>query len=243
STIGERLHHAGLHAHRPLPRLYLKHHVTVTKTAVVSYQTVMEWNRVIFSDESRFKSLVETAQRTWCGGTCGQHQDEQFCPSPSEACVPPRSTLPRTIARTVASSAAMSGGALRGHQTTERTIYKPWAGPSACAALLLLARHRYASTRSFCPGALPNVGFREAASLVLVRVHRRGQRAGVCGAKARGHSRPQAPQCAGTLAGHGAKQAAEQGGMTEAGRGREIQMVHVCFIATSAVVLIAPSHC
>ncbi|KAI4879289.1 hypothetical protein NFI96_006050 [Prochilodus magdalenae] len=65
STIGRRLHHAGLHAHRPLPRLSLtprhRHQRLQWCRTRLSWSD-SEWQRVIFSDESRF-SLGGDAQR------------------------------------------------------------------------------------------------------------------------------------------------------------------------------------
>ncbi|KAI4897350.1 hypothetical protein NFI96_018346 [Prochilodus magdalenae] len=82
STIGRRLHHAGLHAHRPLPRLSLtpRHrHQTLQWCRTRLSWSDSEWQRVIFSDESRF-SLGGDAQRTrvWRHRPRGQHQDGRF---------------------------------------------------------------------------------------------------------------------------------------------------------------------
>ncbi|KAI4873796.1 hypothetical protein NFI96_017982 [Prochilodus magdalenae] len=78
STIGRRLHHAGLHAHRPLPRLSLtpRHHHQRLQWC----RTRLSWRdserqRVIFSDESRF-SLGGDAQRIRVWRHRGQHRDE-----------------------------------------------------------------------------------------------------------------------------------------------------------------------
>ncbi|KAI4876766.1 hypothetical protein NFI96_017995, partial [Prochilodus magdalenae] len=85
STIGSRLHHAGLHAHRPLPRLSLlprhRHQRLQWCRTRLSWSD-SEWQRVIFSDESRF-SLGGDAQRIRVWRHRGQHQDERFvvtCP-------------------------------------------------------------------------------------------------------------------------------------------------------------------
>ncbi|KAI4873385.1 hypothetical protein NFI96_006608 [Prochilodus magdalenae] len=73
STIGRRLHHAGLPAHRPLPRLSLtprhRHQRLQWCRTRLSWSD-SEWQRVIFSDESRF-SLGGDAQRNHrvLGGT------------------------------------------------------------------------------------------------------------------------------------------------------------------------------
>ncbi|KAI4895432.1 hypothetical protein NFI96_007288 [Prochilodus magdalenae] len=80
STIGRRLHHAGLHAHRPLPRLSLtprhRHQRLQWCRTRLSWSD-SEWQRVIFSDESRF-SLGGDAQRIRVWRHRGQHQDEWF---------------------------------------------------------------------------------------------------------------------------------------------------------------------
>ncbi|KAI4895457.1 hypothetical protein NFI96_025753, partial [Prochilodus magdalenae] len=80
STIGRRLHHAGLHAHRPLPRLSLtprhRHQRLQWCRTRLSWSD-SEWQRVIFSDESRF-SLGGDAQRIRVWRHRGQHQDERF---------------------------------------------------------------------------------------------------------------------------------------------------------------------
>ncbi|KAI4897550.1 hypothetical protein NFI96_001348 [Prochilodus magdalenae] len=75
STIGRRLHHAGLHAHRPLPRLSLtprhRHQRLQWCRTRLSWSD-SEWQRVIFSDESRF-SLGGDAQRIRVWRQRGQH--------------------------------------------------------------------------------------------------------------------------------------------------------------------------
>ncbi|KAI4889076.1 hypothetical protein NFI96_016101 [Prochilodus magdalenae] len=80
STIGRRLHHAGLHAHRPLPRLSLtprhRHQRLQWCRTRLSWSD-SEWQRVIFSDESRF-SLGGDAQRIRVWRHRGQHRDERF---------------------------------------------------------------------------------------------------------------------------------------------------------------------
>ncbi|KAI4893143.1 hypothetical protein NFI96_000153 [Prochilodus magdalenae] len=77
--IGRRLHHAGLHAHRPLPRLSLtprhRHQRLQWCRTRLSWSD-SEWQRVIFSDESRF-SLGGDAQRTRVWRLRGQHRDER----------------------------------------------------------------------------------------------------------------------------------------------------------------------
>ncbi|KAI4893666.1 hypothetical protein NFI96_019903 [Prochilodus magdalenae] len=79
-TIDRRLHHAGLHAHRPLPRLSLtprhRHQRLQWCRTRLSWSD-SEWQRVIFSDESRF-SPGEDAQRIRVWRHRGQHQDERF---------------------------------------------------------------------------------------------------------------------------------------------------------------------
>ncbi|KAI4888523.1 hypothetical protein NFI96_034163 [Prochilodus magdalenae] len=85
STISRRLHHAGPHAHRPLPRLSLtprhRHQRLQWCRTRLSWSD-SEWQRVIFSDESRF-SLGGDAQRIRVWRHRGPHQDERFtvtCP-------------------------------------------------------------------------------------------------------------------------------------------------------------------
>ncbi|KAI4874240.1 hypothetical protein NFI96_027648 [Prochilodus magdalenae] len=79
STIGRRLHHAGLHAHRPLPQLSLtprhRHQRLQWCRTRLSWSD-SERQRVIFSDESRF-SLGGDAQRIRVWRHRGQHQDER----------------------------------------------------------------------------------------------------------------------------------------------------------------------
>ncbi|KAI4872488.1 hypothetical protein NFI96_009342 [Prochilodus magdalenae] len=69
----------GLHAHRPLPRLSLtprhRHQRLQWCRTRLSWSD-SEWQRVIFSDESRF-SLGGDAQRTRVWRHRGQHQDER----------------------------------------------------------------------------------------------------------------------------------------------------------------------
>ncbi|KAI4902809.1 hypothetical protein NFI96_004321 [Prochilodus magdalenae] len=76
STIGRRLHDAGLHAHRPLPRLSLtprhRHQRLQWCRTRLSWSD-SEWQRVIFSDESRF-SLGGDAQRIRVWRHRGQRQ-------------------------------------------------------------------------------------------------------------------------------------------------------------------------
>ncbi|KAI4898831.1 hypothetical protein NFI96_021558 [Prochilodus magdalenae] len=80
STIGRQLHHAGPHAHRPLPRLSLtprhRHQRLQWCRTRLSWSD-SEWQRVVFSDESRF-SLGGDAQRIRVWRHRGQHQDERF---------------------------------------------------------------------------------------------------------------------------------------------------------------------
>ncbi|KAI4885434.1 hypothetical protein NFI96_007927 [Prochilodus magdalenae] len=76
-TIGRRLHHPALHAHRPLPRLSLtprhRHQRLQWCRTRLSWSD-SEWQRVIFSDESRF-SLGGDTQRIRVWRHRGQHRD------------------------------------------------------------------------------------------------------------------------------------------------------------------------
>ncbi|KAI4895489.1 hypothetical protein NFI96_016425 [Prochilodus magdalenae] len=78
--VGRQLHHAGLPAHRPLPRLSLtprhRHQRLQWCRTRLSWSD-SEWQRVIFSDESRF-SLGGDAQRIRVWRHRGQHRDERF---------------------------------------------------------------------------------------------------------------------------------------------------------------------
>ncbi|KAI4872048.1 hypothetical protein NFI96_005537 [Prochilodus magdalenae] len=79
STTVRRLHHAGLHAHRPLPQLSLtpRHrHQRLQWCRTRLAWSDSEWQRVIFSDESRF-SLGGDAQRIRVWRHRGQHRDER----------------------------------------------------------------------------------------------------------------------------------------------------------------------
>ncbi|KAI4875452.1 hypothetical protein NFI96_000519 [Prochilodus magdalenae] len=100
-NIVRRLHHAGLHAHRPLPRLSLtprhRHQRLQWCRTRLSWSD-SEWQRVIFSDESRF-SLGGDAQRIRVWRHRGQHQDERFAVTRPEGLVSPHLLPYRTICR------------------------------------------------------------------------------------------------------------------------------------------------
>ncbi|KAI4891631.1 hypothetical protein NFI96_007635, partial [Prochilodus magdalenae] len=101
STIGRRLHHAGLHAHRPLPRLSLtprhRHQRLQWCRTRLSWSD-SERQRVIFSDESLF-SLGGDAQRIRVWRHRGQHRDERFTPTRPEGLVSLHLHPYRTICR------------------------------------------------------------------------------------------------------------------------------------------------
>ncbi|KAI4889324.1 hypothetical protein NFI96_008892 [Prochilodus magdalenae] len=88
----------------PLPRLSLTPRHRHQTTAVVSYTRLSwsdsEWQRVIFSDESRF-SLGGDAQRirVWEAAVGGQHQDERFVVTHPEGLVSLHLHPYRTICR------------------------------------------------------------------------------------------------------------------------------------------------
>ena len=80
STLGRRLHNAGLHARRPLRRLPLtpiqrRHRLQWCRDRLTWNHA--EWQRVIFSDESRF-CLDSDDQRVRVWRQRGQRQDERF---------------------------------------------------------------------------------------------------------------------------------------------------------------------
>ncbi|KAI4887460.1 hypothetical protein NFI96_003739 [Prochilodus magdalenae] len=80
STTGRRLHDAGLLAHRPLrlrPLTPRQRHQGLQWCRARLSGRDSEWQRVIFSDESRF-SLGGDAQRIRVWRHRGQHQDELF---------------------------------------------------------------------------------------------------------------------------------------------------------------------
>ncbi|KAI4895867.1 hypothetical protein NFI96_029661 [Prochilodus magdalenae] len=100
-TIGRRLHHAGLHPQGPLPRLSLtpRHrHQTLQWCRTRLSWSDSEWQRVIFSDESRF-SLVGDAQRIRVWRHRGQHRDERFVVTRPEGLVSLHLHPYRTICR------------------------------------------------------------------------------------------------------------------------------------------------
>ncbi|KAI4895282.1 hypothetical protein NFI96_000260 [Prochilodus magdalenae] len=101
SSICRRLHHAGLHAHRPLPRLSLtpRHrHQRLQWCRTRLPWSDSEWQRVIFSDESRF-SLGGDAQRIRVWRHRGQHRDERFVVTRPEGLVSLHLHPYRTICR------------------------------------------------------------------------------------------------------------------------------------------------
>ncbi|KAI4891655.1 hypothetical protein NFI96_019933, partial [Prochilodus magdalenae] len=116
-TIGRQLHHAGLHPHRPLPRLSLtpRHrHQTLQWCRTRLSWSDSEWQRVIFSDESRF-SPGGDAQRIRVWRHRGQHQDERFAVTRPEDLVSLHLHPYRTICRNSFGGSCVSWFQLCGH--------------------------------------------------------------------------------------------------------------------------------
>ncbi|KAI4902399.1 hypothetical protein NFI96_001252 [Prochilodus magdalenae] len=126
STISRRLHHAGLHAHRPLPRLSLtprhRHQRLQWCRTRLSWSD-SEWQRVIFSDESRF-SLGGDAQRIRVWRHRGQHQDERFVVTRPEGLVSLHRHPYRTICRNCVRMFKLHG--MDYHRTPSGTSTAPY---------------------------------------------------------------------------------------------------------------------
>ncbi|KAI4888196.1 hypothetical protein NFI96_018638, partial [Prochilodus magdalenae] len=161
STIGRRLHHAGLPAHRPLPRLSLtpRHrHQTLQWCRTRLSWSDSEWQRVIFSGESRF-SLGGDAQRTRVWRHRGQHRDEQFGVTRPEGLVSLHLHPYRTICRNCVRMFKLHG--MDYHRTPSGTSTAPYrdvwkansVNVSSCSAeqksaMYSVAKSAFSSQRS-----------------------------------------------------------------------------------------------
>ncbi|KAI4882621.1 hypothetical protein NFI96_022781 [Prochilodus magdalenae] len=126
STIVRRLHHAGLHAHRPLPRLSLTprhHHQRLQWCRTRLSWRDSEWQRVIFSDESRF-SLGGDTQRIRVWRHRGQHRDERFVVTRPEDLVSLHLHPYRTICRNCVRMCKLHG--MDYHRTPSGTFTAPY---------------------------------------------------------------------------------------------------------------------